>query len=183
MARLGVVDRLPKDVREQIGALRQAGRTIDEILDHLEEAHGYKLVRSTLGLHIKKLDELGARLRESQAAADALMRPLADAGEDRLMRALVASMQSLMMDVLASKAGEDVVFDAEEFMFFARGLKDLGAARKTDADLVLKIEEQAAKKASKLAAERAEKAIARQGVTLSAEALQAIRQDIYGIVG
>ncbi len=178
MARLSNIQRLPKDVQERIGELRQAGRTIDEILEALL-GDGVIVARSTLGRHVKSLDELGARLRESAAAADALVRPLAEAGEDRLMRALVASMQSMMMDALAAKAGEDVQFDAEEFMFFARGLKDLGTARKADAELTTKLVERAQEKARKDAAGAVEKAGAAHG--LSRETVEQLKAQIMGV--
>lgn len=181
MSRLGVIDRLPQAVREEIGSLRQAGRTIDEILAHLEDAHGYKLVRSTLGLHVQKLDKLGERLRESQAAAEALVRPLADAGEDRMLRALIASLQAMMMDVIASKAGEDVVFDAEEFMQLCRGLRDLGSARKADAELTQHMVAKAEERAKKAAAERSVEAVRQLGLQVSTEQLRAIREQVYGI--
>lgn len=180
MARLSSIDRLPGETRELIGRLRQEGRTIDEILDALLE-QGLVIPRSTLGRHVKNLDELGARLRESAAAAEALVRPLNEAGEDRMTRALVATMHSLLMDALAAQAGEDVPFDAEQFMFLARSLKDLGTARKSDAELTTRLVERAEERARKAAAERAETAVKAAVPGLSAEALRTIREQVYGI--
>jgi len=101
--------------------------------------------RSGLGRHFKGLDALAERLQRSRTVAEALVKKLGDAPEDRTARLNIELMHSIVTDlVLASGAGEDgeaasVTFDAESVMFLARSLKDLASAKKADADVVLNL--------------------------------------------
>ena len=64
MARPSSISRLPPEIREAIGALRQDGRTIDEILAKLRElAPAAEVSRSALGRHVQVLDRIGEQLR------------------------------------------------------------------------------------------------------------------------
>lgn len=167
MARLSWLDKQPKDVRDLVHELRRSGKTIDEILDELGD-RGVIVARSTLARETKGIDEVCEYVRRSQGAADAIMAPLAEAGEDRQMRALTAMLQSILFDVVASRAAtgdQTDTFDGKEFAFLCRGLKDLGHARKMDADYLDQIQRQAELKAKRDAATAVETVARARGVS------------------
>jgi len=58
MARPSSIERLPAELRELIGHLRERGRTIDEILAKLAELD-VDVSRSALGRHVQHLDAAG----------------------------------------------------------------------------------------------------------------------------
>ena len=63
MPRRSTIKRLPKAIQERIGELREAGRTIDEILAKLAELD-VEVSRSALGRHVKALEIGRASCRE-----------------------------------------------------------------------------------------------------------------------
>lgn len=181
MARLSWLDKQPQEVRDLVNRLRRDGATIDTIFDELFD-RGVIVARSTLGRETKKIDEVCDYVRRSQGAADAIMAPLAEAGEDRQMRALTAMLQSILFDVVASRAAtgdQTETFDGKEFAFLCRGLKDLGQARKMDADYLEQIRRQAALKATEAAATAAETAARARGV--SEEGIEALTAAILQV--
>lgn len=181
MARLSWLDRQPQEVRDLVAGMRREGRSIDEILCELGE-RGIIVARSTLARETKQIDEVGEYVRRSQAAAEAIMAPLAEAGEDRQMRALTAMLQSILFDFVAARAGGGdtaEAFDGKEFAFLCRGLKDLGHARKMDADYLDQIRRQAALRATEAAADAAQTAARQRGV--SEEGIEALTAAILQV--
>ena len=174
MARPSSIDRLPPELRELIGDLRERGITIDEILAKLGEL-GAEVSRSALGRHVKELDQLGERIRRSREIANALAKRLGDAPESRQAQVNIELMHTVVMDLLTPDEEGKVSMDAEQVMLLSRSLQALTSASKSDADLVLKIRQEAAKQAA-TAAEKVTKAHG-----LSAETVQAIRASILGI--
>jgi predicted DNA-binding transcriptional regulator YafY len=159
-----------------IGTLRQNGATIDQILDKLRELDA-DVSRSALGRHVHHISILGERIRRSREVAQALVENLGDAPESRQARLNIETMHSIIMDMFAQTGddGQPLTLDPESALQLSRALQALASARKTDADAVLKIRQEATKQAA-TAAESVAKA---RG--LSAETVQAIRANILGI--
>jgi len=181
MARPSSIDRLPDQVREQIGALRRQGSTIDEIMAKLGEllAGAETPSRSALGRHVKRIDVLGDRIRASREMANALVDRLGDDGENKMLRLNAELLQSALMDLLVSEDGEPVTLEAKDAAFLATALQRIAGATKTDADLTLKIREEAERKA-KVAAVKAAETVGRER-GLSSDTIQAIRAQILGV--
>jgi hypothetical protein len=175
MAGPSKADRLPGALKEALAELWVSGRyTLDQIKAWLDDlAAGKRSLlppelaavaeiavdpaalpsRSGLGRHFKGLDGLAERLQRSRAVAEALVRKLGDAPEDRTARLNIELMHSIVTDLVMSlpqdgEDGQPVTLDPESVMFLARSLKDLASARKADADLVLRLRQEMAKKAA-----------------------------------
>lgn len=144
MARPSSIDRLPDEVREQIGALRRQGRTIDEIMGKLGELlpEAEQPSRSAVGRHVKRIDVLGERIRASREMANALVDRLGDGGENKMLRLNAELLQTALMDLLVSEDGEPVTLEAKDAAFLATALQRIAGATKTDVELVGKIREE-----------------------------------------
>lgn len=172
MARPSKIDRLPGEIRDKIGQLRRDGRTIDEILSVLRQLE-VDVSRSGLGEHIKKIDAIGARLRESRAAAEAIMARLGESPDNRTARLNIELMHAGLMQLLAGgEDGESVTLDPQGAMFLARTIRDLTAASKTDVDLELRLRREFAQEAAAAVADVAKE----KG--LSADVVDAIKLKI-----
>lgn len=179
MPRKSTIERLPAEVRELIGKLRDGGRTIDEILAKLRELD-VDVARSTLGRHVKNLDKIAERVRRSRDVADALVRRIGEAGENKQLRLNVELMHSIIMELFSGgEDGQPIALDAEGAMFLARSLRDLALAAKTDTEHALKIRETAARETKAAAAKAVESAGRAAG--LSAETIETIRAGVLGI--
>ena len=71
MGRKSTVKCLPEKVREEIGRLREKGRTLDEILAHLKTLRA-QVSRSSLGRYTKNVDAIGEQVQERRALAEVL---------------------------------------------------------------------------------------------------------------
>lgn len=147
MAKPSSIDRLPEEVREEIGRLRRQGRTIDEILQKLRELlpADQQPSRSAMGRHVKKIEVLGSRIRASREMANALVDRLGDGGENKLLRLNAELMQGVITNLLVSDDGEPVTLDPKDAAFLANALQRIATAQKTDADLVARIREEGRK--------------------------------------
>lgn len=178
------IDRLPVELRELIGRLRDKGATIDEIKAKLDELDA-DVSRSALGRHIKGLAEIGAQMRRSREIATALVGQFGDQPDNRLARMNIEMMHGVIMQTVmaASNAeGENgeaqpVTFDPEQVMFLARSLQALAGADKANAELTLKLKAEFAKKAA------AEIAKVGKAKGLSADTIQAINHAVLGVAG
>ena len=156
MPRQSKVRRLPPEIREKIGALIDQGRSLDEIKAALDQL-GADVSRSALGRYKQHLDRVGEKLRRSREVAEALVAKLGAGPESKTLRLNVEMLQGLILD-LALNANEDgqdgeggerkpVTLDAQDAMWLSKALDHLARASKSDAELVGKIREQAAREA------------------------------------
>ena len=107
MPRKSTVRRLPPALREQIGALLDQGRTLDEITAQLNQL-GAEVSRSALGRYKQHLDKVGEKLRRSREVAEALIAKLGNAPESKALRLNVELMHSVLLDLaLNANASED----------------------------------------------------------------------------
>ncbi|MDD2867702.1 phage protein Gp27 family protein [Neomegalonema sp.] len=173
------VRRLPPELREMIAALRDQGRTIDEILAKLQEMDA-GISRSALGRHVKQLASIGAELRRSREIAETLVRSYGEAPESRTARLNIELMHGLISKMLISEEGQVIALDPKEAMFAAAAMQKLAQAAKQDADREKLIRQEFVRKLEEKLAE-AEEEVAEKGVKDPAEVLRRIREDVYGI--
>jgi hypothetical protein len=187
MARPSTIARLPSEIREAIGRLRDQGRTLDEILTHLQGME-VTVSRSALGRHVQQMDKVGERLRRSRAISETLVRQLGDAPESQTARLNIEMMHSFLFDFLASaeEGAEDGseaalahVRDPKSVALMAEAVQRLTTASRQNAEFVARLEDRAAAKA-KAGAARAAEAVAREK-GLSAETVRAIKASILGV--
>ncbi len=148
MGKRSSIDKLPKEVRDRIGALRESGCTIDDILKKLAELD-VDVSRSAVGRHVKKIDDIGKKLRETRQIADALVSQFGDRPENKMMQLNIELMMPAIMSLLVRDDGEDVVLDAEGAMFLATALQRLSNAQATDTARQLKERAEFARAAAK----------------------------------
>ncbi|MCA3288220.1 MAG: DUF3486 family protein [Roseomonas sp.] len=187
MARPSTIARLPSEIREAIGRLRDQGRTLDEILTHLQGME-VTVSRSALGRHVQQMDKVGERLRRSRAISEALVRQLGDAPESQTARLNIEMMHSFLFDFLASaeegaEEGSEAalahVRDPKSVALMAEAVQRLTTASRQNVEFVARVEDRAAQKA-KAGAARAAEAVAREK-GLSADTVRAIKASILGV--
>lgn len=185
MGKRSSVERLPDGARKALEEWLvdfNAGRIpLDEVMSRLEsilEFNGGKAKapsRSAVHRHAQKFEKISERIKRSQSFADALAKEVGpQIGDGKGLQVLMQAFQSLCYDMIGN-LDDDEALDPESLMFFARSLKDVSSALKTDADRALKIEQETRKK---LAAE-----VAKLGTSLgwSAKTAAQVRAEILGV--
>lgn len=153
MPRQSSVRRLPPELREQLGALLDQGRTLNEIREHLS-ALGAEVSRSALGRFKQHIDKVGERIRRSREMAEVLMRRLGDAPESKTARWNIELLHGCVNDLMAQTTapgeeadGKAVLLSPQGAMLLAKAVDHLTRAAKSDAELVTRIRDQARKEA------------------------------------
>ncbi|WCT72068.1 DUF3486 family protein [Sphingomonas naphthae] len=177
--RPSTVDRLDPEIKDLIGKLRiDHGWTIDEILTKLRQLGKGEVSRSALGRHVKSIEEIGAQLRQSREVANALISHVGDASEDRTADLNIELMHAMILRLTTATNddgdGSPVMFEPKDVAYLTKSLQALAGARKTNADMVLKVREEARKEAAK----RAEGAAKQSG--LGKETVDFIRRAVLG---
>lgn len=171
------VDRLPAEIREAIGRLREHGKTLDEILDHMR-AMEVEISRSALGRHVKGMAAMGERLRRSRAMAEGLARQLGETPGDKMARLNIELLHSIVNDLLAAAdddGEEKAGLDAKAAGMLATAIERLTKAARQDQDFVLKLENRVKDEAAKTVA------AAGRDQGLTEETISAITRRILGI--
>lgn len=185
--RPSTIDRLDPAIREAIGRLRDHGKTLDEILEHLRTME-IDVSRSALGRHVQAMEKVGERLRRSRAVSEALVRQLGDAPESKTARLNIEMMHSFVFDFLATaeeadsdegKAAAAVMQDPMALKLFSESVERLTKASRHNADFVEQVEKRAAIRAKTEAAKAMDAVAKEKG--LSADTLSAIKAGIFGV--
>lgn len=159
MPRRNTVRRLPPEIRDRIGELLDQGRTLDEILAHLAEL-GASVSRSALGRYKQHIDKVSERIRRSREVAEAAVRTLGGEPESKTTRLNIELLHGILHDMfmqipVSGEEGQPAAEgekakgkDAEGLnpmgaMLLAKALDHLAKAKKSDADLIAKLREQA----------------------------------------
>ncbi len=183
MARPSTIDKFPEEIRAEIGRLRLEGVSIDDILAHLRTMQDGAFVpsRSALGRHVKGLEAVTERIRNSRAVAEAVVKQLGDAPESQAARMNIELLHTAVMDMFTGggEAGEAFAPDAKSVMFLAKAMADLAGASKKNVDFIAAVEKRAAEKAQREAATAVERVARERG--LSAETLNDIKAGIFGV--
>lgn len=168
------IDRLPPEIREAIGRLREHGRTLDEILEHLRTLE-VDVSRSALHRHVKGMAAMGERLRRSRAMAEGLARQLGETPGDKMARLNIELLHSVVNDLLAAADEEEGGLDAKGATMLAAAIERLTKAARQDQDFVLKLENRVKDEAAKTVA------AAGRDQGLTEETISAITSRILGI--
>lgn len=187
MPRLGKIDRMPREIREEIGRLREAGRTLDEIMAALHGLEAPDISRSGLGRYVKRLDRMGERLRQSRQVSEALVGQLGDRPGDQVARLNIEMMHTFISDLLfaADEDGEEgdakraIVTNPMAAKLIAEAVERLSKAQRLNQDFVLKTRQEAAAQAQREAAKAVEKEGRAQG--LSNATIAKIKATIFGV--
>lgn len=177
MPRPSSVQKLPPEIRGLIGALRENGCSIDDIMAKLRELLPEEAVpsRSALGRHIKGMAQLSERIRRSREVSEALVRRLGT-DENKTAALNIEVMQTAVLDLfLAADEDGGTTLDVDQVALLARTVRDLATARKSDVDTVLKVRTVALAEAAKAAEGAAKEA------GLGAATIDAIKRSILGI--
>jgi hypothetical protein len=181
MARPSTIDRLDPAIRDGIGRLREQGRTIDEILAHLQLLE-VDVSRSALGRHIQKIDEIGEHMRQSRAVAEALVANFGEQPDNRLARLNIEMMHGVVMKLISSAVQEGgVALDPEQVLFVSRSLQSLAGAAKADDTRILLMRKEFAKETKKAVDKVVDDMVTKIEAMTGAEVLRKVREDIYGI--
>lgn len=179
MPRPSSISRLPDEVRSKIAVLRDQGRTLDEILNHLDMLN-VEVSRSALGRHLKKQAQVAEMIRRSRHMAEAVARQFGDQETSKVARTNIELMHSLMMKLMiGEEEDKEVVLDAKDAMFVATALEKLSKASKLDIDRELKVREEAKKEAMAQAAAIVETTAKEKG--LSAGMVEELKAKFLGV--
>lgn len=153
MAVSSTVKRLPREIREEIHRLLDAGRTLDSIVGHLRDVGVQDVSRSALGRYKKNFDAVVERVRRSREIADVLVRQFGTEDESKAMRANIEMMHGIVSDMLM-QVGDDedgetrpVLLEPKAAHDLAKALDHLARARRHDQDAILKARAEAAREA------------------------------------
>jgi hypothetical protein len=178
------IDKLPEEIRAEVGRLRIQGRTIDEILAHLK-GMDLDVSRSALGRHVKRMTTARERMKHSREMATALVSQFGDQPDNQLARLNLELMHGVVMQtIMATAEDEDgeaqpVTFSPEDARFLADALSKLASAEKTNVERTLKLKMEAAKEAA-AAVDR----VAKAGATgMTKDTIDAIKREILGVRG
>ena len=154
MPKTSTIRRLPPEVRDRIGALLDQGRTLDEILAHLETMD-VQVSRSALGRYKQSLDKVSERIRRSREVAEAIVRNQGDAPESKIPRLNIELLHGVLLDMISQLPdgteqgeGDDaqsvlLTLSPRGAMEMAKAMDHLARASKQDADLLAKLREEA----------------------------------------
>lgn len=156
MGRKSTVLKQPPDVREAIGLWHREHKTLDDILDALDETYGVSISRSALHRHVKGLDKTLARIERSRQLAEATVARFGQEPESKAARANIELAHALISEVSAALDGtsgsDETDADAKgekpkpmDAMLLAKAIEHLTKASRQDAEMISKIREQARK--------------------------------------
>jgi len=179
MPKQSTIKRLPPEVRDRIGALLDQGRTLDEILKHLEPLD-VQVSRSALGRYKQHIDKVSERIRRSREVAEAIVRNQGDAPESKTARLNIELLHGVILDMISQLpdgSGENegdgkddqsvlLTLSPRGAMEMAKAMDHLARASKQDADLIAKLREEARAEA----AQAVDKAAKKSGMSVEARA-------------
>lgn len=181
---MGRIDRLPGPVKQRLHELLQAGVPQSDILRQLEpllDEHGEApLSRSGLNRYASRMEAIGRRIRETRAAAEAWSRQLGDAGGDVSGHA-IDLLRTFVVEA-SLRSAEDPELPVETIGELALAVQRLERAASSHAARERALRRELAELAAAEAGKAAGAAAAEAGYDLPPEALQAIREQVYGIV-
>jgi hypothetical protein len=182
------IDLLPGDIREKLqGLLRdprctqlEATRKINEIL--VAEGHSERVTKSSVNRYALKMEEAGAKLRQSREIAEMWIGRLGAAPQGQVGNLVNEILRTLSFDVtLFLQKGEVDMESAPAVVDMLKGLALTMQRLEQAANLNVKREAEIRKQALEEAAEKAGDVAKQAGV--SAETIQRIRRDVLMMAG
>ena len=142
MGRTSTVRRLPPELREQIHDLMEKGCTLDEIKAVLDDLNA-GVSRTALHRYRKSLSQINEAISRCRAVADALVKRLGDAPENKTARLNIEILHSAVMDLLmGGEDGTPAILDPQKAMLLSKALDHLSKASRNDAEQQMKLREQ-----------------------------------------
>lgn len=172
------IDKLEPAIRGEVNRLRiDKGYTIEQILEYLKTMN-LTISQSAMGRHVKKIAEVGARIRESRAIAEGIAPTLADKDDGQILNVNIELLHGAIMRMASATDddGNDVQLKPGEAMAIGKALEAASKAQKINADRVLKIRKETAEKASEVV----KKELAKQP-GLSKQVADDIRRAVLGV--
>ena len=111
--------------------------------------------------------------------SNALIDRMDSGQEDKTLRLNIELMQDAITTLIADEDGRPITLDPKQAKFLTSALRDLAAAKKTDAELTIKVREEAEKKTKVAAARVVETFAGEKG--LSRNTVEAIKAGILGV--
>ncbi len=179
MGRKSSIERLPKPIRDRVGALIRDNRlTLDEIVDELRVKFGAAPSRSAIGRHKQTLDKALSKQREMTAISEVWVREFKDAPEGKMGRMVLELLRTVAMQS-ALHAHEKETVDPKDVANLARAVHLIESAGKRETENRAMLRDELRRE---LLAEQTEKldGIAATG-KFNPELLARIRQEVYGL--
>lgn len=170
------IERLEPRIREAVDALIRDGRaTIDEIVEHLQGIGG-EVSRSAVGRYKQRAEAQMVRMREAQEIAKVWVGKLQEDPQGDVGRLLSEMLKTVAFQVVGRLGEDGEETKPADVMFLSSALRNIVSYEKLNAELVLRVRKEVAAQAAETAVSAGRKA------GLSAEALETIRREVYGIV-
>jgi DNA-binding transcriptional MerR regulator len=170
----------PSSIDKLEPALRDAGFTIEQIVEYLK-AMNATVSKSAVGRHVKKLAEVGSRIREARAVAEGISPTIAAGDDGHLTNMNIELLHAAIMRIQSGTAddGSDVELTANEAKAVGAAIESCARAAKLNAERVLKIRQETAKDAAKAV----DKTLKKAAPGLSKDTVAQIRQAVLGVAG
>lgn len=176
------VTRLPKEIREEISRLREDGRTLDEIIEHLRSLKLEEVPsRSSLGRYTKRQARVREEVTRSRVLAEAVCKSFGSNETSKVARTNIELLHGALMKLMVgNEEGEAQALSSKDVMMLGKALADLSKASKSDVEETIKVRlETERRQTVDKAAEAAVSEAKKQG--LSTETVDAIKKRILGI--
>lgn len=184
MARKSSVKLLPDGVKKAINfQLEKERLTLDDLVDWLQQEHGYTISRSALGRYSKEFSDLRSELTRTREIAESFARELGPENVSGKQGALLVEMMHTMLmrfmqDEIAGGGPLDedkAALSTKNFMELCRAIKDVSQANRFNQDFEMKLRERIAAEERAKAADLVDKTISAKG-GVTPETKQAIRE-------
>ena len=180
MARSSTITRLPADILEQLQALLRDPRVTqleatDKINAVLEDDGHDGVSKSAVNRYSMKMEEVGARLKQSREVAEMWIGKLGNAPQGQVGKLLNEIIRTMAFDTAMHLAEGEEPVAPKLLGHLAMAVRHLEAAASTNEDIAIKTRKQTAIDAAELAG----KSLAGQGMSKSA--IDIIKQEILGL--
>lgn len=179
MGRKSSIERLPKVVRDRVGAMIRENRlTLDEIVEQLREQFGDAPSRSALHRYKQNAEEAIAKQREMESISQVWVREIKDEPDGKMGRMIIELLRTVAMQSALNAQSKDDV-DPKHLAHLARAFNLIESTTKRQAENRALLRNEIRQE---LLAEQDEKLKAAVKATgLSAETADALRRQILGI--
>jgi len=179
MGRKSSIERLPKPIRDRIGALIRENRlTLDEIVDQLRAEFGAAPSRSALHRHRQHAEAAMAKQREMESISQVWVREIKEEPDGKMGRMIIELLRTVAMQSALSAQGKDEV-DPRHLAHLARAFNLIEATTKRQAENRALLREEIRRELLDEQGKKLE-GMAAAG-KFSPEVLARIRQEVYGL--
>lgn len=179
MPKRSKIELLGPELRELIGRLWEQGRTISEITDHLKQLDA-DVGRTGVGTYIQRLQAVGEQMRQQREVVDALVSRWGEGAENKITRFNAQLLQGALTRCALAEDGTEVRLEPKEAALLAKALKDVTAAERNDAAIILRLREEAKKAAQEKALAAMD--LVAQSRGLAADDVAALKAQFLGLV-